>query len=413
MTELRRSLARTLLVLAVATTAMIAGPSPAAAAEVDIAYEVGSLGDVSTPVDEFAAHVGSTLDHPDGWSLGGSIDFVPVREGAELHVVIAEPAEIGAISGCSAKYSCHVSGTVYINEDRWNQGAAGWSLSLDRYRHYVVNHEVGHYLELDHVACPGAGAEAPVMMQQTIETDPCVNRVWPLPYERQAVADRYGVTVRDDVSDAALGFVEQAYERLLQRSPSAEAADDTARRLDAGEITRAQVLDGLFGSQEFDATTAAVGRLYFATFLRAPEPGGLFYWSDQAQSGRSLRAIAADFASSQEILERYGDLDAEGFVERLYLNVLGRSADPEGEEYWVSRLESGELGRGDVLDAFAQSTEHRERRGIRVMVSAIYATMLDRAGDREGVDHWTRQLRSGTPRIDLVATFLNSEDAVF
>lgn len=403
---------RIVTALLLAGTGLALGAAPAGAAEVAITYSVGSQGSVRTDVGAFADVVRSTLDNPDGWSLGGSIDWVPVSEGADVRILIASPEEIAALTGCSHQYSCHVSGTVYINDDRWNEGAAGWSRSLHAYRHYVLNHEVGHYLELDHVDCPGAGAPAPVMMQQTIETDPCVNRVWPLRYERELVADRYGVEVRE-ASQASLQWVQAAYERLLGRSAEAGAAEALAQRLDAEETTRGHAVDDMMGSAEFDAVTASVGRLYFAAFLRAPEPGGLLYWSEQVQAGVSLVTVAEQFAGSAELQARYGSLDDAGFVDRLYRNVLGRPAEEDGQQYWTSKLQAGELTRGGVLHHFAQSPEHRDRRATRVTVTLAYALLLDRVGPPEDVDQWVRELRSGSAeRIDMIQLFLAEDDSV-
>lgn len=407
-----RPLLRIVTALLVAAAGLAISAGPAGAAEVTITYSVGSEGSVRTDVGAFAEVVRSTLDNPDGWSLGGSIDWVPVREGADVRIVIASPEEIGALTGCSHQYSCHVSGTVYINDDRWNEGAAGWSRSLHAYRHYVINHEVGHYLELEHADCPSAGAPAPVMMQQTIETDPCVNRVWPLRYERELVADRYGVEVRE-ASEASLRWVQRAYERLLGRAAEPGAAEALAQRLDAEATTRGHAVDDIMGSFEFDAVTASVGRLYFAAFLRAPEPGGLLHWTEQVQAGHSLVTVAEQFASSAELRARYGDLDDAELVDRLYRNVLGRPAEEDGQRYWTSKLQAGELTRGGVLHHFAQSAEHRARRATRVTVTLAYALLLDRVGPREDVDEWVRELDSGSAdRIDLVQVFLAQDGSV-
>lgn len=407
-----RRLLRIVTALLVAVAGLAIGAAPAGATDVSITYSVGSQGSVRTDVGDFADFVRSTLDNPDGWALGGSIDWVPVQDGADVRILIASPEEIADLTGCSHQYSCHVSGTVYINDDRWNQGAAGWSESLHGYRHYVINHEVGHYLELDHVDCPGAGQPAPVMMQQTIETDPCVNRVWPLRYERELVADRYGVTVRE-ASEEALRWVQRAYERLLGRAAEPGAAETLAQRLDAEATTRNHAVDDIMGSAEFDAVTAAVGRLYFAAFLRAPEPGGLLYWTEQVQAGVSLVTVAEQFAGSAELQARYGELSDADFVDRLYRNVLGRPADDDGQQYWTSKLQAGELTRGGVLHHFAQSPEHRARRAHRVTVTLAYALILDRTGSQDDVDHWVGELRSGrAARIDLVASLRGTAGSV-
>ncbi|MEO0625095.1 MAG: DUF4214 domain-containing protein [Pseudomonadota bacterium] len=112
------------------------------------------------------------------------------------------------------------------------------------------------------------------------------------------------------------------------------------------------------GTPQRNATETEVSRI--ALMLAASEAGletdTLNLWVDRAEAGLSGESIRAVLAPSVPEAETDGD-----YVEALFQGLLGRDPDFYGDWYWTGLLETGEMTRAAVWEAFALSPEHRAR----------------------------------------------------
>jgi len=122
------------------------------------------------------------------------------------------------------------------------------------------------------------------------------------------------------------------------------------------------------------ARHARVWRLYQAYFLRQPDTAGFQYWISQSQAGVSLQDLSYAFAQSQEFRLRYGAVSNERFLDLVYQNVLCRRPDANGRAYWVNKLGSGEVNRGELMVYFSESTEYVRITGTRWSVFGDYSS---------------------------------------
>jgi len=102
-------------------------------------------------------------------------------------------------------------------------------------------------------------------------------------------------------------------------------------------------------------------RLYNAAFARFPDKEGLKYWINNNISLKdSFKDTAKSFISSEEFLNTYGvNSSNENFLSSLYANVLDRSPDIEGFNYWLNQINSGHEARDELLMGFSESAENK------------------------------------------------------
>jgi hypothetical protein len=92
------------------------------------------------------------------------------------------------------------------------------------------------------------------------------------------------------------------------------------------------------------------------------------------------------------------------FVNNLYEDLLGRSAESQGLAFYVDLIQSGR-SRGDVSFMIQHSPEYRNK-----LVSDLYQELLGRAVDAAGLDVHTRLLARGKSIDDVRASILGSDE---
>jgi Ca2+-binding RTX toxin-like protein len=108
-----------------------------------------------------------------------------------------------------------------------------------------------------------------------------------------------------------------------------------------------------------DSPGGQIFRLYRAAFDRAPDASGLLYWTYEIGHDVKLDAMADAFIKSSEFQAHYGTgLSNHDLVAKFYENVLHRSADQAGLDFWAGALDSHAATSAQVLAAISESREN-------------------------------------------------------
>jgi hypothetical protein len=185
-------------------------------------------------------------------------------------------------------------------------------------------------------------------------------------------------------------------------------------------IQRLQFVDGYMAFSTTD-TAAQVYRLYEATLNRAPDAGGLAYWARSLDAGMSLLSAAGGFVSSAEFQGTYGALSDTAFVTLLYNNVLHRAPDAGGLSFWTNELAHG-YSRAQIVIGFTESNEDIAdlaapvqqglwvQDGAAAEIARLYDTAFSRLPDITGLAYWTSALEHGTTLTQAAQGFIGSAE---
>lgn len=121
--------------------------------------------------------------------------------------------------------------------------------------------------------------------------------------------------------------------------------------------------------------------LYIASFGRIPDLGGLTFWTNAYAAGMDIDSIANQFITSTEGNSRYpSTYNNIQFLDAIYINVLGRTADYEGKLYWLNALNSG-LPRGNFINTIIHAALNNESDdGIILQNKATYGVISASSG---------------------------------
>jgi hypothetical protein len=202
-----------------------------------------------------------------------------------------------------------------------------------------------------------------------------------------------------DVHAPEQQFVAALYRTVLGRAADEAGLHSWVHFLEAGG-TRLQVAQGFWSSPEHRGLQVDH---FYATYLhRAADAAGRAHWVRALQGGVSEADVARGFLTSEEY--RGVHASATAYLFGLYADVLGRAPDPDGLDRWQAAARAG-LSREQLAEDFLTSREAGQQ-----LLGRYYADFLGRSGDAAGVGRWMEKVQGGVRAATVAEAFLASDE---
>jgi hypothetical protein len=199
-------------------------------------------------------------------------------------------------------------------------------------------------------------------------------------------------------------WVQEVYRDLFNRQAELQGLDYWVAKLASGE-SRFEVANQIVQIASFEEFQQDTVTALYRQFLgRAPDPGGLAYWSAYLYQGGTIEALSQALVSSPEYYEVRGGGTADGFLTAVFQDALGRAIDPAALTYFEGQMAGG-ASAADVAAAIFSSDEYH-----RVRVSEFFQELLNRPADPGALTYFAGELDDGLTDQYVIGQLLASDE---
>jgi Ca2+-binding RTX toxin-like protein len=200
------------------------------------------------------------------------------------------------------------------------------------------------------------------------------------------------------------------YNGLLGRDADAGGAEAWGTAASSTALT--DIAQGFLNSSEFqnNMNSEFIQSVYSTLLGRDADAGGEEAWLNLLAHGASRADVIAGLTSSEEGQTASASADNTDYVKALYTSVLGREADDAGLDNWVAALTAG-ADRASIAQGISSSAESTAK-STSDFIDELYTNALGRTADAEGKAAWTNALEHGYTQADVAIGIVGSDEGV-
>jgi hypothetical protein len=231
------------------------------------------------------------------------------------------------------------------------------------------------------------------------QTSPSKPTVWFVQPQSGTTIDKLDF---GDLSGADQIFVDQLYRDLLHRPADGAALSGWGGQLDAGTLTRAQLVQQIEQSTEYQ--TDVVQDVYTTVLHRPADPAGIALWTAFLAKGGTEKQLEAIFYGSGEYFANRGGSTTDGFLTALYQDILNRPIDSAGQQMGRQALANG-TSRSALATIILNSSEADQDE-----IQALFQQYLHRPADTGGLANFTAYLQGGGSLEGVIVNLVGSSE---
>jgi hypothetical protein len=199
-------------------------------------------------------------------------------------------------------------------------------------------------------------------------------------------------------------YIQEIYHDLFARQAEMQGLDYWVAELTQG-VSRQQVayqMVQIASFEEFQHDTVA--DLYEQYLGRAPDAAGLAYWSAYLYDGGTIEGMSQALVTSPEYWQTRAGRTADGFMNALFHDALGRAIDQAALTYFTGLMAQGASIADMAASVFNSDEYHRLR------VNSLFEQFIDRPADQGALAYFAGELDGGGTDELVIAQLLASDE---